>query len=164
MPDPQSRHCPDFVAAHESGSGPSRHFAASSISVAFGARRTLSRTDIAKLECRLAETITQWAAVREFIAMMKDLERRAGDVLRKRRLSDVPQDVAHFPQRRHHLRSTFLSGHIQLQFLAISSATFLKLCGKTHDEISTSPNSLFDTRRISTHASTRLNSSPRCRR
>ena len=23
MPDPQSRHCPDFVAAHESGSGPS---------------------------------------------------------------------------------------------------------------------------------------------
>jgi hypothetical protein len=28
MPDPQSRHCPDFVAAHESGSGTSRHFAA----------------------------------------------------------------------------------------------------------------------------------------
>jgi hypothetical protein len=24
MPDPQSRHCPDFVAAHESGSGPGR--------------------------------------------------------------------------------------------------------------------------------------------
>jgi len=27
MPDPQSRHCPDFVAAHESRSGPSRQAA-----------------------------------------------------------------------------------------------------------------------------------------
>ena len=32
-----------------------------SISVAFGAKRTLSPTDIAKLERHLAETITQWA-------------------------------------------------------------------------------------------------------
>ena len=41
MPDLQSRHYPDFVAARESRSGPSRHSGRCSTSVAFGAKRTL---------------------------------------------------------------------------------------------------------------------------
>jgi hypothetical protein len=40
MPDPQSRHCPDFVAAHECGSGPSRQAAFFRPTVANGALRT----------------------------------------------------------------------------------------------------------------------------